>query len=158
MKKMIFGALALAGVLGLGACSGNGNCNGGSCNGGSCKGLEEDQVYTGVLPAADADGIRYTLKLDYDDDHNYTDGDYKMLQTYLKSDSVGTQDVKSIKSKGDFTVEEKDGKKYLKLVEKRSNNAPVYFWQENDSTLTMVNDSLQPAANPAMNYSLKLVK
>lgn len=148
MKKRIFGALACAGVLLLmGACSEK------SCKSG--KACDDDQVYAGLVPAADADGVHYTLKLDYDDDMK--DGDFDMVQTYVKTDSLGTADLKSFKSKGDFTVEDRDGVKYLKLVAKRSSEAPVYLQVTNDSTLTLVNDSLQVAPS-GLDYTLHLVR
>lgn len=150
MKKGILGVLACAGLLLLGACT-NGKCG----KDGSCKGGDEDQVYTGMLPAADADGIRCTLVLDYDDDMK--DGDFDMLQTYVKIDSMGVTDINSFKSKGDFIVETRGADKYLKLVEKGAASSPIYFQQTDDTTLTMVNDSLQPSAS-GLNYSLKLVK
>lgn len=163
MKKMIFSMLACAGIITLGACSGNGNCNNNTCN---AKGLDEDKVYTGVLPAADADGVRYTLRLDYDDDNNYTDGDYDMVATYLVTDSVssvGSKDVTSFQSEGDFKIEERtvDGKvgKYMKLTPKKgSGETPVYFVVDSDTTLTMVTENLEPSQNPGLNYTLRLVK
>lgn len=148
MKKRILGAMACAGVLLLmGACSEKGSK--------SDRQNDDDQVYAGLVPAADADGVHYTLTLDYDDDMK--DGDFDMVQTYVKTDSVGTTDLKSFKSKGDFTVEDRDGVKYLKLVAKRSAEAPVYLQVTNDSTLTLVNDSLQMAPS-GLDYTLHLVK
>ena len=63
-----------------------GNQNGKCCNSVECKG--GDKVYTGLLPAADAEGVRYTLKLDYDDDKNNMEGDYDLLETYVVGDSL----------------------------------------------------------------------
>lgn len=140
----------------------------------SCDGAKSDkghhdqdkvEVYTGVLPAADADGVRYDLRLDYDDDHNFTDGDYDLRETYLTADSTATSgytDGKSFLSEGDFTVNKQDGKTYLKLVQDLkdsqagSNVGPMYFLVESDSTLVLVNDQLRKADNPDMNYTLRL--
>lgn len=166
---MIFGAATMA-MLMLAACSNNG-AQGGKCDGkcGDCK--KGDQVYTGVLPAADAEGVRYTLKLDYDDDHNYTDGDYDLVEVYLANDSTsatGYSDTARFKSEGDFTVINGTGdnssKKYLKLVQDAkdsapgSNAGPIYFLVASDSTLVMVNADLEESTTPGMNYTLKLVK
>lgn len=157
MKKTILGACAFAGMLALASCS-NGNCKGNQCGNSNCS--DEDMVYTGVLPAADADGVRYTLTLDYDDDDNCMKGDFDLVETNLKCDSVSGKscDASSSKSEGDFTVIEKDGNKYLKLVKKHQAAAPMCFLVSSDSTLTMVNDSLKVSENPKLNYTLKLVK
>ena len=94
-------------ALALGACSGN-NCSSyNACSGTRTCNLDKDKVYTGVLPATDADGIRYTLKLDYDDDKNFMEGGYDLLETYIVGDSVsatGYKDAGSFRSEGDFTV------------------------------------------------------
>ncbi|MDE6811377.1 MAG: copper resistance protein NlpE N-terminal domain-containing protein [Muribaculaceae bacterium] len=161
MRKTIFMAAAAVAMLGMTACSGNNSCKDKACG----AGLDEDQVYTGVLPAADNEaGIRYTLKLDYDDDKNFKEGDYDLVETVLATDSVGTvSDKESYKSEGDFTVVEQNGKKYLKLVKDAKDShanasANLYFEVASDSTLTMVNAELQPAVSDSLNYTLKLVK
>ena len=134
---------------------------------GDCK----DEVFTGVLPAADADGVRYTLKLDYDDDKNNTEGDYDLVEVYLVGDSTsstGYKDGARFKSEGDFTVMNGTGanasKTYIKLTQdardssKGSNGGPMYFLVESDSTLVMVNAELEQSVMPGMNYTLKLVR
>ncbi len=162
MKKLrILGAAAA--VL---AVAGLASCDGAKKND---AGQDKDRVemYTGILPAADADGVRYDLRLDYDDDHNFTDGDYDLRETYLTADSTavsGYADGKSFLSEGDFTVNKQDGKTYLKLVQDikdsqaGSNVGPMYFLVESDSTLVLVNDRLQKAENPDMNYTLRLAR
>lgn len=165
MKKTVLGMAALA-ALSLASCGGNNSkCNGAAGCDSKCD--EKVEIFSGVLPAADAEGVRYTLKLEYDDDHNFTDGDYDLDETYLVADSTATDGMradKSFKSEGDFSVTDKDGKKVYKLVPdvKDSNPeatlTPMYFVLDNDSTLTLVNDKLERAANPDMNYSLKLAK
>lgn len=140
-----------------------------SCQNGAPRGdgKTHDEVYTGVLPAADADGVRYTLKLDYDDDSKDLRGDYDLVETYMMRDTLpgnGVTDVASFKSEGDFTSQVKDGMTYLKLVQdSRDSSAgstagPIYFLVESDSTLVMVNDSLQRSVIPDLNYTLKLVR
>lgn len=163
MKKTIFAMGAALALFSMASCAGN---NSGKCcnEGGVCK--DKDMVYTGVIPAADTDGIRYSLTLDYDDDDNYMKGDYDLLETYIQSDSTsftGYKDLKSFKSEGDFTVEKKDGKTYLKLVQDvkdsqaGSNGGPIYFEVASDSTLTMVNAEYQLPTRP-QDYTLNLVK
>ncbi|MDE7402978.1 MAG: copper resistance protein NlpE [Muribaculaceae bacterium] len=159
-KTFMVAALAALAVTGLASC----NCNKNSCK--NEKKGDRIEIYTGVLPAADADGVRYTLKLDFDDDQNYTDGDYDLNETFLVSDStavMGTRDTKSFLSEGDFIVENKDGKKYLKLVRDNKDSqvgsaeGPIYLLAENDSTLVMVNADLQLPENVAQ-YTLKRTK
>lgn len=162
MKKMIFMFAAVAAMC-LAACSGNCDKSAGKV------GKTDDKVYSGVLPAADADGVRYTLKLDYSDDHNYTTGDYDLVEVYLQSDTtsfIGYKDGAGFKSEGDFSVINGQGEnsntKYLKLVQDvkdssaGSNAGPIYFRIDNDSTLTMVNAQLEAPTTPG--YTLKLVR
>lgn len=160
MKKSLFmGAAALA-LFSLASC--NSNCKTDTCDKGKCD--DKDVVYTGVLPAADCDGVRYTLALDYD--HHDNDGDYHLVETYLKADSVaalGYKDVATFASEGDFTVVKQDGKTYLKLVKDVKDSsakavASLNFLVDSDSTITLVNDQLQPSENPALNYTLSIAK
>lgn len=163
MKKSIYIMAAALSMLSMAACTGNQKSNGDQ----KAADGDKKEIYTGVLPAADADGVRYALELEYDDDHNYTDGDYDLLETYLEADTTSTlgfKDGKSYKSEGDFTVMDKEGKKYLKLVQdvkdsqQGSNVGPMYFLVESDSTIVMVNSDLQVSENPDLNYTLKLSK
>lgn len=162
MRKFLFMAgTALLMTLGIASC-GNDNCKGGAC-----QGDDMDKVYTGVLPAADCDGVRYTLTLDYD--HHDNEGDYKLVETYLAADTttvLGVRDLKTFASEGDFTVEKKDDKTYLKLVKDAKDSStgsvdtPIYFLVDSDSTLTMTNQNLELANDSTgrMNYTLKLGK
>lgn len=177
MKKTVFFAASVLALAGLASCSGNNkNCNNDStcCNAENCPAgttFDHDgdmmQTYTGVLPAADADGVRYTLTLKYDKDDNFREGDYGMIETFVVADSTATtgyKDTKSFRSEGDFTVGEKDGKKFLRLVQDvkdsqpGSNAGPIYLLADSDTTLTMVNAELQPAENSELNYTLTLSK
>lgn len=160
MKKSLYFAVAALLLLSLAACSGNNNCR-------NANGVDNnDMVYTGLVPAADGPGIRYTLKLDYEDDKTNKAGDYDLVETYVEADSVmknGYRDDISYRSEGDFNLMEKDGKKYIKLVKDAKDSNPqaasnLYFRVDSDSTLTMVNDQLEPAVGDSLNYTLRLVK
>ncbi len=154
-KTLLFSAAGLA-LMSMAACSGNCNKNG------ECVKSDIDEVYTGVIPAADTDGIRYTLTLDYDDEGK--DGDYKLVETYIQSDSTsatGYSDVKTYASEGDFKVEKKGDKTYIKLIKDQKDSqagsveTPIYFLVDSDSTITMTNNQLEVSQNPGLNYTLK---
>lgn len=167
MKKTIYGIAAAFAVVALASCGGNnGKCGGDKCAGEKCD-KDKVEIFTGILPGADVENVKYVLSLDFDCEDNCTKGDYDLVETYLEADSTSTtgfKDLKSFKSEGDFTVTEQNGQKVFKLVahvkdsQPGSNVGPMYFVLDNDSTLTMVNDQLERAANPDMNYSLKLNK
>lgn len=157
MKKIMILAASAAMLIGATACSEKNNS--------APVGQNEKLVYTGVLPAADVEGIRYTLTLDYDQDDNNMKGDFDLVETYFSTDSVapmGVKDFLSVRSEGDFVVETKEGKKYLKLVadpkesDSKADKAPVYFLAESDSTLVLVNNELEKPTAPGLNYTLKL--
>lgn len=160
MKKTM--VLAAAGVvlLSMAACSGNKNCKDTACS----KSDDKVEVYTGVLPAADCEGIRYTLHLDYDDAN---DGDYKLVETYLEADStsaIGYIDAQTFSSEGDFSINKKGGITYIKLdkdVKDSSTGSidtPIYFVVNSDATITMSNSDLEVSTIPGLNYTLKLAK
>ncbi|MBD5212749.1 MAG: copper resistance protein NlpE [Bacteroidales bacterium] len=161
MKKTFLMATAGLALISLAACS-NKSCDNGSCSNG--KG-DRNEVFTGVLPAADCDGIRYTLHLDYDD--NGKDGDYKLVETYLRQDSTGMagiKDIASFASEGDFVVSQDNGKTIIKLVKDQKDSGagsvetPIYFIANGDSTLTLTNDSLKVPDTPGLNYTLRRSK
>lgn len=161
MKKMIYFAAAALSMVSMAACSGN------KCGGdGKCTAERPDEVYAGILPAADADGMSYTLKLDYDDDKGNQAGDYDLTEQVLVGDSTSVAGVRphaTFTSEGDFTVVEKDGNKYLKLVKdaKDSNasaSSTLTFLVASDSTLVMVNDATMEAPADPSAYTLKIVK
>jgi hypothetical protein len=168
MKK-IFSILAVAlGVTSIAACSGNSKTA--DNTGDDLKELK-DEVYTGVIPAADCDGIRYSLTLAYDTAANDKEGDYSLLETYLQSDTTSTtgyKDLKSFKSKGDFAVIKGEGvnlgKTYLKLTQDSKDSeagsaaGPIYFVVDSDSTITMVNSDFEVSQTPGMNYTLTQAK
>lgn len=161
MRKTILMAGAALLMLTMGACSNDKNCGDKACG----HHDDMDKVYTGVIPAADCDGVRYTLHLDYDDHDN--DGDYKLVETYLQADTVsalGYKDLRTFASEGDFTVEKQGEKTYLKLVKDVKDSSagsietPLYFLVDSDSTLTLTNQALEVPTTPGMNYTLKIAR
>ncbi len=110
-----------------------------------------DAVYTGVLPGADVDGVRYTLLLDFDDKGNR--GEYDIVQTYFVDDSTGVRDMASFAGEGDFTVGHTDaGKPYITLSDDGAGR--MFFLMDTDSTLVMTDASITPVNTPGMNYTL----
>lgn len=126
------------------------------------------EVYSGILPAADAYGIKYNLKLDYANDSTFTSGRFDLEETSLAADSLksdGYREMDTEKYKGDFTIISGKGvnaaKSYVKLMPETKGDtltapAPIYFLVASDSTLTMVNSELEVSVNPDLNYTLKL--
>lgn len=134
------------------------------------SGDDKEVLYSGILPAADAEGTVYTLKLDFDDDNNYTDGDYTLIENSLAADSVAPSGMKAVAtsySKGDFTKQSKevDGQtvEYITLTPdaKDALGAPsassAYFVVNADGSLTMVSQSLEMPVMADL-YTLSVVK
>lgn len=163
MRKSIVCLAASVLMLSMGACSTKSCDEGGGrvCEAASETKIAKSEVYTGVLPAADAMGIVYTLRLNYGTADN---GEYDLVESYLagddKSNVSGITVRESYSSEGSFTVKkgsgENSGKTYLKL--QNSAGAPIYFIVNPDTTITMVNESLQPSENKDLNYTLTLAK
>lgn len=163
MKKIVLMAGVALATLGFASCDNSQTAQTAPADTAAVTAQEKnvDAVYTGVMPAADCVGVRYTLLLDYDKEDK--DGDYTLVETYIQDDKdapLGYKDVKSFFSEGDFTVEQKDAKKYLKLVKdaddssKASVDTPLYFVVDSDSTITMANQDLEVSTTPGMNYTL----
>lgn len=125
------------------------------------------ELYSGILPAADAQATVYTLMLDFDDDHNYTDGDYTMVENVLAGDTIDASGLKELAwayTEGDFTKESKvvDGNtvEYIKLIPDpketlgADHTTPFYFIVNPDGSLTMVGADLQKSETPGINYTL----
>lgn len=163
MKKTIMMAAAALALCGMTACSGSNSgksSDSDSTKTECCK--AEKQEFAGILPAADADGVRYELKLDYTADSTCNAGRYSLDETYLTASSSDSSD-KKFKSEGSFSIEKQYGKSYLKLVQDKkedsaSAEAPLYFLCDTDSTITMVNANLEVPQDSSLNYTLKLVK
>lgn len=154
MKKLLFSACAALVLAGMAACSGKQAAADNTAD----ETAAEKTAYTGILPAADCDGVWYTLQLN--------DGKYDMIETYFALDTtatVGIAEILSVKSEGDYTVVEGEGdnagKTYLKLAQATDDSAAqtLYFLQATDSTLTMVNAEFEAPATPDY-YTLNQVK
>ena len=149
--------LASAAVAMMAAsCAGNkAKCDDAQCAAAEEKTTEE-VIYTGLLPAADAAGIQYILKLDYSESKDSVKGEYDLYEVYLVSDSAvegALKNVVDVTTEGEFAGFEKDGKQYLKL----EGSTPVFFVVDSDSTVTLVNSDLEPGA-AGLNYTLNIVK
>lgn len=157
MKKvMMFVAIVTA----LVSCQSKGNQNNGVMEEGAMTVVGNDSsavaVYEGILPAADGPGIQYILSVD----SVGPDGEcgYTLVTTYLDADGQG-QD-KSFTSKGKSKVIQKEVNKKKKTAYQLTpdnGEAPVYFVVVNDTTLRLVNDSLQEAISD-LNYDIIQVK
>ena len=113
-------------------------------------------VYEGILPAADGPGIRYVLRVD-DADPDGESG-YTLITTYLDAEGPGKH--KSFTSKGKKEVIRKDvgnQKRTAIRLTPDDGDMPVYFVVVNDTTLRLVNDSLQEAVSD-LNYDIVQVK
>lgn len=161
MKKIVLMAGAALVALGMASCGGNKTEGDKACNDKACEKGDVEAVFTGVLPAADCDGIRYTLTLEYDADDK--DGDYKLIETYIQADTTettGYKDLRSVASEGDFTVNKQGDKTYLKLVKDAKDSAPeasdnLYFVVDSETAITLTNSDLEVSTTPGMNYTLK---
>lgn len=114
------------------------------------------EVYEGTLPAADGPGIDYVLTLNATTDG--MDTTYTLDMTYL--DAQGQGKNKTFTSKGkQQTVKKVVNKKPVTAVKlsPKDGEAPMYFVIVNDTTLRLVNDSLQEAISD-LNYDIVKVK
>ncbi len=119
--------------------------------------IADNSVYTyeGILPAADAQGIRYTLTLT-SEEGAYV-GSYDLKLTYLKEG--GDQD-KTFEEQGQFVAKkglenDKDAKVYHLVPDSGDND--IYLWLKNDSTLTLLDQDMNKI-DSQFNYDLILVK
>ena len=113
-------------------------------------------VYEGILPAADGPGIDYVLTLNAATDG--VDTAYTLDMTYLDAEGQGQN--KTFTSKGkQQTVHKVVNKKPVTAVKltPKDGEAPMYFVIVNDTTLRLVNDSLQEAVSD-LNYDIIKVK
>lgn len=104
--------------------------------------FEQSGTFVGTLPAADCSGIVYKLTID-------GDTAFSLDMTYLEAIDgrdttfVSSGKVERLKDDNAIKLESEDGVMYFKVV--------------NDSTLRMVNDSLQEAQT-SLNYDIVKVK
>ena len=117
---------------------------------------EVTEVYEGTLPAADGPGIDYVLTLNAATDG--VDTTYTLDMTYLDPEGQGKNKTFSSKGKQQ-TIQKVVNKKPTKAVKLTQNDgeAPMYFVIVNDTTLRLVNDSLQEAVSD-LNYDIIKVK
>lgn len=127
---------------------------------------DKEVLYSGILPAADAQGTLCTIKLEYDDDNNYTDGDFTMVENSIVADTVAAAGIKEVAtsySSGDFCKASKqiDGAtvEYIVLtpdakdVLGAASASPTYFILNADQSLTLVNSNIEMPENPEL-YTL----
>lgn len=117
---------------------------------------ELTEVYEGTLPAADGPGIDYVLTLNAATDG--VDTMFTLDMTYL--DAEGQSQNKKFTAKGkQQMIHKMVNKKPTKAVKLTPNDgqAPMYFVIVNDTTLRLVNDSLQEAVSD-LNYDVIKVK
>lgn len=150
MKKTILFAAATLVMVGMAACSGNKEAKAEAA-----EVAEEAQVttttaeFTGVLPAADCEGVKYDLSLTFNAESK--DGTFALVETYLENDTTA---ISTIESAGQFTFNTKDGKDYIVLTKaQEAEEAPMYFVVV-DNTLTMTGEDLELPATPGLNYTL----
>lgn len=152
MKRIFSYAAIVAAIFAMSACSGTQKSTDSATEVAEVTDFTPVQeTYAGVLPAADADGIQYTVVLDYNSDGS---GEYDMTQVYMMADSTA-----SFKTSGNFTAarDENTGKKYIKLA----GDTPiddVYFVVATDSTIVMADATLATPDTPGMNYTLTAVE
>ena len=117
---------------------------------------EVTEVYEGTLPAADGPGIDYVLTLNAATDG--VDTTYTLDMTNLDAEGQGKNKTFSSKGKQQ-TIQKVVNKKPTKAVKLTPNDgeAPMYFVIVNDTTLRLVNDSLQEAVSD-LNYNIIKVK
>lgn len=89
--------------------------------------------YTGTMPGADVDAVRYAVSLTTDND---SVGTYTMTTEYVQGDSI----TQKFDEKGDFATFTKDGSTYVKLGD---GAGATYFRCDADTAITMVNADLE---------------
>lgn len=159
MKKVMMMA-ALAAALVSCQSKGNGNNDALALGEGVMTVVAGDSsavaVYEGILPAANGQGIQYVLSIDSVGPGG--ESSYTLVTTYMNDD--GTKKNKSFTTTGQKQVVRKrvnnKEKTALKLTPD-DGSAPIYFAVVNDTTLRLVNDSLQETVG-SMNYDIVQVQ
>lgn len=161
MRKAVLSVLAIASLC-FAAC---GNKNAVS------EGVRHDGdkavLYSGILPAADAQGTIYSLRLEFDADHNFTDGEFVLMENSIAADTSDPSGLKvaaSSYTEGEFRKASKniDGAEieYICLIPDlkgalgTASASSLYFLINADESLTMVGEDLQKSVTPELNYTL----
>ena len=146
MKKvMMIAAIAAA----LVSCQPKGNQNNNTMD-------EGVMTVAGNDSSADGPGIQYVLSVDSVGPNG--ESGYTLVTTYLDAEGQGKNT--SFTSKGKRQVIQKDvnnNKKTAYKLTPDNGDSPVYFVVVNDTTLRLVNDSLQEAVSD-LNYDIIQVK
>ncbi len=152
MKMKSYFVAAALGMLALSACNGTdksattATAAADSVKSEATIAQSKTEIFKGMLPAADADGIEYTLTLNYTDDNC---GTYNLVQVYQNKDKSSFTDD------GSFVIDKKDDKSYLKLTDSKNNSSVQYYLIDSPSKITLVGADMKPAAT-GLNYSLTL--
>lgn len=124
--------------------------------------VEATEVFEGTLPATNtAPAVNYVLTLDMMADSN--DTVYTLDMTYLDANQQPTTKKMTIKGKPQMVQKMmKDAKKKPVAAKAMKLNpsdgsAPLYFVVTNDTTLTLMNDSLQETISD-MGFNIVRVK
>lgn len=138
MKKLLFLTVAAATMM---SCQQKGNTTDTTTN--DSTQVADTLVFEGTVPAADGPGVQYQLTL-------APDSTFKLVQTYLEAEN-GKDMTENYTGKAEgVAVGTEKGFK----VSLGEGTGALYFKQVGDSTLRLVNDSLQDAAS-GLNYDLK---
>ena len=149
MKKLFLTVTAAVAIVAMAACSGKKAEATETTTDATETGVKA--AYTGILPAADCDGIWYTLQIN--------DGKYDMIETYFALDTAevsGINELLSVKSEGAAETVQKGAYSYIKLTPS-TQDATMCFLNATDSTLIMLNSDLETPTAPEL-YTLNIVK
>ena len=129
MKKLYY--LYAAGLVALASCSSNAQKSAEATDATAdateqtVEAVSNEVVYSGVLPAADTEGVEYTVNFVYNPDSE-TDGNFTMTQVYMSETDPATFD-----SKGSFAVKtgtpQSADQKYFVLAAEGSPAEFTYF-------------------------------
>lgn len=151
MKKLYY--LYAAGLVALASCSSNAQKSAEATDATeeTVEAVSNEVVYSGVLPAADTEGVEYTVNFVYNPDSE-TDGNFTMTQVYMSETDPATFD-----SKGTFAVKtgtpQSADQKYFVLAAESTPADTTYFVVTNDNTITLVGSDLTPSVT-GLNYDL----
>lgn len=112
-------------------------------------------VYEGILPAADGPGIQYVLSVDSvgpDGESGYT-----LVTTYLDAEGPGKTKLYFQRKERSYPERRRQQEETAIKLTPDDGDTPVYFVVVNDTTLRLVNDSLQEAVSD-LNYDIIQVK